>query len=259
MTRPSHSRYTERRRTAIRDLKHSLQRSGSPRRDMLLVVLVTGTAAFWICYLLLSYGVVEMWIRYPMAVLASYPVFVAMLRIWLRDAGAPVRKRDRSRESSWDLNPDLPIDIGSAPAEPFSGGGGFGGGGVGRSWSGGDSFKSSVTSSPKSGGKGGNFSLDIDDAALIIIPILVALSVLIYGFYVAPAILAELLLDGALMAGLYHQFKGVPRQHWIRTCVRKTFWLFVVTAVLLGIAGWATQSAYPHATSIGVLWDTLVR
>jgi hypothetical protein len=55
--------------------------------------------------------------------------------------------------------------------------------------------------------------------------------------YSAPDMFAELLLDGALSAGLYHKLREIPRRYWLTTTLRKTVVPFVVATILISAAG----------------------
>jgi hypothetical protein len=76
--------------------------------------------------------------------------------------------------------------------------------------------------------------------------------------YIAPALLAEILVDGALVAGLYRRVKHIEPGNWLQTAVRKTFVPALVSAVFFTIAGVALQKAVPTAQSIGDIWRHLM-
>jgi hypothetical protein len=54
-----------------------------PRLLISLILLLTGLAGFLTSFLLLRLGVIEMWLRYPAAILVAYSVFLLLLRLWL--------------------------------------------------------------------------------------------------------------------------------------------------------------------------------
>ena len=115
-----------------------LLRRGMPRVEMSLILAATGAAGFLASYLMLRLGLSAMWLRYALAVLLAYAVFLLLLRLWLFLY---------SREQFGDP-PDLGLDllpsdfVGEAGARAgggassFGGGGDFGGGGAGGSWGG---------------------------------------------------------------------------------------------------------------------------
>ena len=90
-----------------------------PRTVLSLVLLVTGLAGLLFSYVMLHAGLGEMWLRYPLAVLGSYGVLLALIRVWVAlersrfhpeslsvDAGAgeyeqPKPYRSLTSEPSW--------------------------------------------------------------------------------------------------------------------------------------------------------------
>ncbi|MBA2733109.1 MAG: hypothetical protein H0U54_09505 [Acidobacteria bacterium] len=164
--------------------------------------------------------------------------------------------------------PSIDINLPGSPnyseGFQFSGGGGdAGGAGAGGSWGQG-LFSSSSPSSSGSGGSssassgsGGGGGLDLDEGFFIIVAIVAiagALIAILYVVYVAPALLAEILVDGVLVAGLYRKLKGVEQRHWLRAAVRQTILPALIAAMLFSVAGYALQRAAPKAHSIGEVW-----
>jgi hypothetical protein len=81
----------------------------------------------------------------------------------------------------------------------------------------------------------------------------------LYIVYIAPALLAEILVDGALVAGLYRRVKRLEQRHWLRAAVRQTLLPAVLVALFFTVAGYALQKAVPGAHTIGEVWHQLVR
>jgi hypothetical protein len=73
----------------------------------------------------------------------------------------------------------------------------------------------------------------------------------------APALFAELLLDGILVGQLYRRLRRFEGQHWLETALRRTAIPFLVTGLFLAIAGFAMQRHAPAARSIGEVWKTI--
>lgn len=259
----------QRRERIIRLVKRRLQRKGRPRLLVSLILLVTGLAGFLVSFLLLHSGMTRMWLRYPLAIIFAYCVFLLLLRLWLSfmrpgDDGPDV---DFADLPSVDMNlPDSPASSGGFG---FSGGGGeAGGAGAGGSWgqalssspsgSGGGASSSGAGSS--SGGGGGGAGC-LDEGIWIVIAIVAvagALIAILYVVYVAPALLAEILVDGVLVAGLYRKLKGIEQRHWLRAAVRKTILPALIAALLFSLAGYALQRAAPKARSIGEVWNEMM-
>src|ERR1041384_7449317 len=122
---------TERRVERVRRL---LMRRGLPRVLMSLILAATGAAGFLVSFALLHMGVTRMWLRYPVAVLAAYGVFLFLLRVWLH----------LQRHSWTDLLPDdlnltnvdtaLDVSAHADAVSSFGGGGDFAGAGAGGVW-----------------------------------------------------------------------------------------------------------------------------
>lgn len=251
---------------AVGRLRHDLQTHGWPRSQMTLLVALTGGAGLLASFLLLHAGLDSMTLRYPLALLMAYGVFLLLLWLWLR-----------TKAEDWTDLPDPGIDLSApnrvpgdahpVPARSSGQGGEFGGGGASAS------FDAPAPAHPlmqrppvqvhgsrtdTSGAFDGLGSAgDLGDADEFAIPLLVTLLAAglalssLYVVYSAPTLLAELLLDGALSATLYRRLRGIERRHWVSTALRNTALPFVMTALLLTAVGWGLQSAAPGARSLG--------
>jgi hypothetical protein len=246
--------------TLVLRLRRALLRRGLPRFQMSLIVVTTGLVGFGASVGLLAAGMVSMPLRYGVAVAIAYATFLLLVRLWA------VYQRRSFLDDLPDVDiplPDIPLGGGSCDAavEPGFGGGEFGGGGAGRSWdlslSGGDPH-ASVLSSGSGGGSSGSLpDVDLDDGWMIVVPIVLALGTLaaaVYVIYIAPALLAEVLLDVLLVSGLYRGLRGLERRHWLSSVFRRT-WLPVTGVLVLSVAlGYGAQHVRPNADSIGDLF-----
>jgi hypothetical protein len=237
---------------------------------MSLILAATGAAGFLTSFALLHAGVWRMWLRYAAAVLVAYLVFLLLLRLWLFLQGR-------------DLNIDLDLDLfqtdaggytgGGAAPDSFGGGGDFAGGGASGGWGGGAggglrAAAPSVDAGGASGGGGGGGLLDsidlgVDDEGCVFFLLAVALIVAgtlaaLYVVYAAPLLLAEILVEGVLLSGLY---RGVKRARggrgggdWLRAAVRRTWLPVLLTLLTFSAAGYLLQRAAPRARSIGEAW-----
>lgn len=252
---------TDRRRWwKIESLKRRLERKSYPRLHASIILLLTGLAGFLVSFLLLRLGVSAMWLRYPVAIIVAYGVFLLLLRVWLSFC----RPRDWYLDKVVDTTLEIVSSDSTDVADPaFGGGADFAGGGAGGSW--GESVStitskstvSTFTSTKSSGSSGFSFDLDLDDGWLILIIVVALLASVIaalYVVYIAPALLAEILLDGVLMAGLYERVKSIEHKHWLRSALRRTAVPAIVIVVFFTIAGYAMHAAAPEATSIGEVW-----
>lgn len=262
----------------VERVRRLLLRRALPRVQMSLMLAATGASGFLASFLMLHLGVSRMWIRYALAVLFAYAVFIVLLRVWLFLHG----RESRRSAPDLDLNvPDAATDIaldsvGRASPGPdtFGGGGDFGGGGAGGSWGDGagaglqhastayDSGGATLGGSSGGGGGGGGWlpDLDIFDAdsegcvfILLALALIVAgVCASLYVVYAAPLLLAEILVEGVLLSGLY---RGMKRARgggdWLGAALRRTWLPVLLTLLTFSAAGYLLQRAAPRARSIG--------
>jgi hypothetical protein len=242
---------------------------------MSLILAATGAAGFVASFVMLHLGVWRMWVRYPLAVLFAYAVFIVLLRVWLFLHG----REPRGHTPDIDLHAaDVATDVALDPFEAagervdaFGGGGDFGGGGAGGGW--GDGVGAGLhQASPAydaggasvgGGGRGDWLSgLDIFDAdsegcvffllALALIAAGVCAS--LYVVYAAPLLLAEILVEGVLLSGLYRGMKRARDGDWLGAALRRTWLPVLLTLITFAAAGYLLQRAAPRARSIGEAW-----
>jgi FtsH-binding integral membrane protein len=261
----------------VERVRRLLLRHGMPRALMSLILAATGAAGFLVSFALLHLGVARMWLRYPIAVLVAYGLFLLLLRVWLH----------LQRHSWTDLLPDdLNLSNVDSMADAcahveerfsFGGAGDFGGGGAGGTWAEGvrgtPSSTSDIGTHASGGGVGGvggggksgdiaggilgGIDLDVDSEGCIFFLLALALIVAgvlasLYVVYAAPTLLAELLVEGILLSGLYRGMKKGARQgDWLRAVVRRTWLPVLLTLTLFAAAGYLLQRAAPRARSLG--------
>src|SRR4028119_271651 len=130
------------RKRAIERVRRHLLRGGRPRLLVSFLLALTGAAGFLISTALLHLGVEMMSVRYPLAVLLAYSVFLLLLRFWLA-----LQRRKTDNRSHYDpfsgIGDALPhlFDSGASVADDaaratlrgarHSAGGGAGGRGAG--------------------------------------------------------------------------------------------------------------------------------
>jgi hypothetical protein len=269
----TNSRRDERQR-AIERVRRRLVSGGRPRLFVSCLLALTGGVGFLVSSALLQLGVTKMAVRYPLAVLSAYAVFLLLLRLWL----AFQRRRTSSSNSSLDWLSDtgdaLPhlLDSGASVAgdaarATFGGAGDFAGGGAGGGWTGGGGV-TAVMDANTGGGSSlldslpdvpdVGFDLDLDDGCFwIVIPIIAIIGVFVamfYVVYVAPVFLAEMMVDALLVAGLYKRLKGIEPRHWLRSVVRRTLLPVMLATALFIAAGYLMGRIAPEAHSIGGFW-----
>jgi hypothetical protein len=188
-----------------------------------------------------------MWLRYLASFAVGYLVFLVLLRLWLR-----TRAEDYS---------DLSVDLGSPCSGSgnsgtcFSGkGGDFGGGGASGSF---DTQSENLLVIGESGGSVGDAIGTVAEAEEFAIPLFILALIgaiafsSIFMIYSAPALFAELLVDGVLSASLYRRLRGLETRHWLETALRHTALPFALTAAIVSASGWAMALYAPEAHTIG--------
>ncbi|HEV2864156.1 MAG TPA: hypothetical protein VGX48_24375 [Pyrinomonadaceae bacterium] len=239
---------------AVGRARRLLNRRGRPRVQLALLLVLTGCAGFLLSSALLRAGLAAMWLRYPLVILLSYGVLLLLLWAWLG-----VQRKGGG-------GPDVDLDV----AEVFSPvEGGRGGGTAGRS-----GFAGGMEGSGRHGGGPGildavdvDLAFDVDggDEGCLVVFAVVALAAAVvagmlsafYLVWVAPALLAEVLVDGLLVTGLYRKVKDLEGRHWLRAAVRRTVVPVALTLLFFTAAGYLMQKAAPEAHSIAGFWEAV--
>lgn len=251
-----------RRGRLIEHIRRAIERSGYPRLQMMLLVALTGGAGFLCSFGLLHSGLDEMWLRYLVAVGTAYLVFLLLLWFWLRSSVEDLDVLDAIDTAS-DLADLLPRRDPQG-AQWQGDGGKFGGGGASGRFqestgcSASDAIEAPTPLEHAADAAGAADELAIPAFILVLIASLLA-GIVFVSFsivYSAPALFAELLLDGVLAATLYRRLRTLETRHWLETAVRRTFKSFLIAALLLALAGWLMALYVPGARSLG---DVLAR
>lgn len=212
---------------------------------MTAIVLATGLAGFGVSVALLALGVASMPIRYTVAVLAAYAVFLLLVRLW----ALYQRRRLEVHGSLADFVPDpdhAATDVGTS----VGGGGRFGGGGAGRSW---EDEAVAPDAAPVTSGVPA-LDLDLDEGWVLVVPVVVLVGgvlAAVYVVYTAPVLLAEVLLDVVLVSGLYRRLRRLESRSWLTTAIRRTWVPVALVVLLVAAGGFVIQHVVPQADSIG--------
>jgi len=207
---------------------------------MTLMVLATACAGFLCSVILLRFGVTVMWLRYSLAVMGAYGVFLGLIYVWLLVAQDAFRV-------------EVHVDaVDALDGVDFAGGLSL------------PAPEPSVLEAPSSGGGSGgpDPSLDLDGEGLIVVAVVavtvgVAVVASVYVILQAPTLLAEVLLDGALSFGLYRRLRSLERRHWLESAVIRTRFPVFWVLLFFFIAGLVMQAYAPEAVSIGGVWARL--
>jgi len=202
---------------------------------MTLLLGVSGTAVALASFLLLRAGLDSMALRYPIAVAAGYGTFLLLLRLWLR-----IQADGRSVLESADGGVDL------CDAAWY--------------WGGGRTHCGRDLSSPLGEWKG--LDLDAEELGLLCLVLLVAaLGVLtcLYFVWMAPSLLAELLVDGLILTGVHRVVRLRSVVHWLPGVFRRTWFPTMCLMFFVGLCGFALQRLAPDAVSIGPAVAKIVR
>jgi hypothetical protein len=215
-----------RREDEVARVRAQLLRVGAPRARMLIIVLLTGGAGLLASHLMLRAGLLWMPLRYAIALLIAYLVFLGLLRLFVDEP----------------INPDAPGSSDSSTYEPSS--------------TQGTSMHEVIDA--RSGGRGnGNWFDGIGLGDELLLPLLLLLAILTIAFASlwvvasAPTLFAELVVDCVLSAGLYKRLRTLEKRHWLDTALRHTIWPFAATALAVIAFAFAAQLYRPHAHSIG--------
>jgi hypothetical protein len=226
---------------------------GTPRLQLMVMVGVAGAGAFLASLTALQLGLTSMTVRYPLAVVAGYLVFLLMVRLWIawQRWGTSV---------DLDVDPELlNMDVslaragGDDPPALFDGGG-SGGAGASGTYHGAVPVRGGAWHHGASRDGGNGFGVDLDDAwpiALAVVCALGGLAAVLYVVYFAPVLLAEVALDAAVVSGLYRRLRREDLSDWTVTTVRHTIVPATVLVLFAAGLGFALHVAAPDAVSIG--------
>ena len=255
-------------------LRKAIMKHYSVRMHMTLIILASIASGMLLSKALLVFGLDSMTLRYLLAIVTGYLVFLLGVRIWLHCtgfdrgvvrssgiiagsgvvAGSSVvgHKSNSGSSGGGDFNFGS-FDFssggnGGGASDIFAGkGGGFGGGGASDSFSDGPS----IGSSGGSGGSGGG-GFDIDGDALVIL-LLIALVLLVligtggYVVYQAPSILSDSAFQMLLAGRLAKHAKRMSEEDWMGSLVRETWKSLLAILVVTMMFTLYAAHVYPAA------------
>jgi hypothetical protein len=224
----------------VEQARRYLESAGQPRLVMLGMLSVTLAAGFLASVAMVHLGVVQMHIRYPLAVAVAYATFLWQLRCWLRR---------QSLFSQLSEDPEGLLVPGAAA---------FGAAAVGDKMAAGETRQpKSSTGSSGIGDLSGFGDIPEGIGALVLLVLIAGITTLIVSVYLvvtSPLLLAELLVDGALLGAMSRAVSPDHLPHWSPALVRRTWIAAVVTAVVFGLVGFGIERVAPGARTLGEGW-----
>jgi hypothetical protein len=228
----------------------------SLRLQLLVIVTLSGVAAFVTSVIALRLELASMMLRYPLAAACGYLAFLLLIRAWIamqrRGDARPGRRSGLTEDlaSSIDV-PDIRLPSRAAPDVSLFAGGRSGGGGAGVQWA--DAAHDPLEPAPR-GSSGAGVGLDFDELWPVVLAAACALAGVVaiaYVIYAAPLLLGEIALDAAIVSGLYRRLRKKEPSHWAVTTVRHTWLPAMVLVLFAAIGGFALERIAPDARSIG--------
>jgi hypothetical protein len=219
------------RRRALRGLRIYFARRRWPRFTMSGILLASGGGGFFAAHGMLSAGLTPMWIRYPLLVFAAWAVFLALMRGWA------------ALEARWFLPAEQLDEMLKLP-DP--------GTGTriedGLDWS----WLDWLFEFPAVGDAEG-CAVWFAMLVLIVIAVLTVAGIVSIVLS-APALIAEVFLDSALVAALYRRMDKIEQRWWLGGAISQTWAPVAITALALMIVGLILHALVPGAHSIGGVW-----
>jgi len=234
------------------------------RLHLALILAACFGAGLLATKLLLNAGVGSMLLRYPVALIAAYAVFLGGIRLWLAYAGygggrwGAQGSSVRRHGADWLGNlPDVATSSGRAGGGELRGGGNFGGAGASADFAdasaGGDSQVPAAGLLSSFRGKGGG-SFDLgDDGWVLVALVAVAAAVLgagVYLIYMAPTVLSDAAFAALLSGGLVRSTRRIGAGGWVGSVVRDTWIPFAVVFALTMVFAAVAHHYHPDARTV---------
>ena len=225
-------------RLLVRLQRHFATRR-SPRAMMSVILMITGAAGFAGSVGMLKCGLGQMGVRYPLAVLFAWGVFLVLVRLWAVFESESFRMEDHIGDPGQLEN----MSAGTPPVRSR----GRSGRDFGLGWLDwidiGNFFGGEI--------EGYIVGIVFTILAVAVVGTLVSLAGLIGE---AEVLFAELFLDAVLISALSKRLRRLKPRWWMAGILRQTIWPVALTAISLMIVGFLLQLNYPNAKSIGGVW-----
>jgi hypothetical protein len=216
------------RRRGVERVRRRLLDAGTPRLGMTAVVAATGTAGLLASLALLRMGLAVPCVRYFLSTVVAYLAFLLLVREWARrEARRILEDVPTLDKEEPDAEDERPLPSVLADETPRKG------------WPGWLDFNPLDL-------------LDFEWATLIFALLLLAAGAA-WVIADAPALLAEVVLDGLISAGLFRRLRRLEDRTWIGSAVRATWKPFLLVLILVVGTGVALGIIAPGARSLGDL------
>lgn len=218
-------------RPRIKSFREQIAKKFLIRFHMSLILAAVMASAVLCSKLLLNLGVYSLPIRYPIAALVAYLVFLGLVRIWV----AYVTRNDSS-QSDADLDFDFDDvefpSVDSTKSVDFSGG--------------------SISHTSSSGSS--SWSFDFDEGGWILIVLGILLAVIFgagaYLIYIAPEMLPEVALQVVMASTLKRASNKLEAGGWAVSILKGTIVPFLIVFVLTIGLGVVVHHTCPMATKL---------
>lgn len=235
---------------AVERVRQKLLNNAFPRAQMSLIVLLTGGFGLLASFVMLQLGWSSMTLRYPMALGFSYLFFLFLIWLWLR-----TNAKDYLDAPDLSGLPSRQVSADAGSSMTSGDGGEFAGGGASASFDASGKMALEPVEAPlQSVGDALGAASDADDLSVPLLAVALALGLALastYIVYMAPVLLAEVVVDGAFSYALFRYLQGHDPQHWLASTFRRTVLPFLVTGVFLAGMGAAMAVYAPGAKSVG--------
>jgi len=215
---------------AVKRLARFLRQRSYPRLLFFTILVLTGIVGIASSLLMLRIGIGRMWVRYPIAALIAYLAFLYLVKLW----------RDRQL-----CRPDVIDEIQRMNNE--------------REIADASLTQPSIQVHDKKDSWWNLFDLlwipDDDSASFILLALsaVICVAIFLIGMVlsVAPTLFSEVLLDGALITGIWHRFKKLGIDDPFGAAFRVTRIPAFVAILILVVFGYLLEVAMPSAHSLG--------
>jgi len=248
--------------STLQKLKDKIQSRYPVRLHMTMILTLVTLTGVVTSIVLLRAGITTMWLRYSLAVITAYLVFLLGIRLWIWY----VLKRQQSKNASSFDGSDLtdgtfPVGYDSITTSDIkSSGGSFSGAGASGNFSsqgsvsmhtGNGATIHTVDKAVSGGSIFSGFFDDLDGDALVFIIISVIVVALLgawaYLIYQTPVILSEAFFEFLLASGLIRRANYASSDGWLFSTLKSTVIPVLIILVIAGAAGFVASSFCPDA------------